>query len=382
MKNNPLSYTDPTGYFFKKLAKGLKKLWNEVRPFVGMIVGTILSIYCPPCTASVWGAIGAGAAAGAAGAAATGGNILKGAAIGAFSGALTYKIGEYGRWAQDNGYGGSWKVGVDASGAAVKVNGGIYAQMTLAHAMVGGVQSELQGGKFGHGFMSAGLGKSVAPFTPDDHMGAFAVTAIVGGTGSVISGGKFANGANSAAMGFLFNYLGTEFTEAMKNFWNGTESRVAERVNAAAPRLKEAAKDGVKQIGRDGAIIVSGAANGATFGGLEKVLNAAGYEFDLRSYDERKLFNISEGVSGIPTRVGATIAGTKTIVYGGYKMITSRNVQNLTVDVIGEIHSLDGAYNANKVGANILESAAQSGYVIKQPVANPPLLIQNTTIIK
>jgi len=33
--NNPLSYTDPTGYFF------MKKLWNKIRPFVGVIVAVV-----------------------------------------------------------------------------------------------------------------------------------------------------------------------------------------------------------------------------------------------------------------------------------------------------------------------------------------------------
>src|SRR5690606_11986260 len=86
LMNNPLNATDPSGFF-------LKKLWDKIRPFVGAIVGIVLAIYCGPCSASVWGAMGAGAAAGAAGAAANGGNILRGALTGALSGAVFFGIG-------------------------------------------------------------------------------------------------------------------------------------------------------------------------------------------------------------------------------------------------------------------------------------------------
>ena len=37
VNNNPLSYTDPTGYFFKKL-------WDEIRPFFGVIVTVALTV--------------------------------------------------------------------------------------------------------------------------------------------------------------------------------------------------------------------------------------------------------------------------------------------------------------------------------------------------
>ncbi len=85
--NNPMSATDPSGYFFKKL-------WNKIRPFVSAIVGTAL-IYFTGGTASPfvasWG--GAATAGAIAGAAANGGNIFKGALMGAFSGAAFYGIG-------------------------------------------------------------------------------------------------------------------------------------------------------------------------------------------------------------------------------------------------------------------------------------------------
>lgn len=79
-----------------------------------------------------------------------------------------------------------------------------------AHAMAGGVMNELQGGKFGHGFASAGMTQALAPaidsfggegFSPTR----VAIAALVGGTTSAATGGKFANGAATAAFSQAFN---------------------------------------------------------------------------------------------------------------------------------------------------------------------------------
>ena len=82
-----------------------------------------------------------------------------------------------------------------------------------AHALAGGVISVLQGGKFGHGFISAGLtkGLDVAGLTDFGGEGGgwvaarTAVAATAGGTISAATGGKFANGARTAAFGHLYN---------------------------------------------------------------------------------------------------------------------------------------------------------------------------------
>ncbi|WP_417445386.1 FG-GAP-like repeat-containing protein [Kangiella sp.] len=176
VKNNPLSYTDPTGYFFKKL-------WDEIRPFVAVIVGVILTIYCGPCSQSVWGAMGAGAVSGAAGAAANGGNVVDGAVFGAFSGAAFYGVGQ-------------------AFGHQT-----LSPESVIAHGAVGGVMSELQGGKFGHGFASAGFtkgfSKQIGSF--ETIGGRTIAAAVVGGTSSKLGGGKFSNGAITGAFSRLFN---------------------------------------------------------------------------------------------------------------------------------------------------------------------------------
>lgn len=104
-----------------------------------------------------------------------------------------------------------------AVGEKFSETSGVWAQggagHIFAHAMVGGVLSVAQGGKFGNGFVSAGLTKgfmSHSGFDYDDISTSAVVSrtliaAVVGGTISEITGGKFANGAITAAMAQLYN---------------------------------------------------------------------------------------------------------------------------------------------------------------------------------
>jgi len=172
--NNPLSYTDPSGYLFKKL-------WKEIKPFVGAIVAVVGTIVCPACSPMLIGAL-----AGAAGAAANGGNILKGAVMGAFSAHTFGAVGQ------------QWAAGTFAN--------------VMGNAVAGGLMNSLQGGKFGHGFWAAGFSASFKPGINKIGGGeaAFAghriaAAAVIGGTASKISGGKFANGAVTGAFSQAFN---------------------------------------------------------------------------------------------------------------------------------------------------------------------------------
>ncbi|MCE9793116.1 polymorphic toxin type 44 domain-containing protein [Shewanella indica] len=79
-----------------------------------------------------------------------------------------------------------------------------------AHGITGGVTSVLQGGKFGHGFLSAGLTKAlninnIVGTAAKDAGLRVAMAAVVGGTISKLTGGKFANGAVTAAFAQAFN---------------------------------------------------------------------------------------------------------------------------------------------------------------------------------
>lgn len=171
--NNPLSYTDPSGHF-------------KLRQWVGAIVAVVGAVICgAPCAQFGWQAVALGATAGAAGAAANGGNILQGAVLGGISGAAFSGV-----------------AGADFSGFGAFAGAAKFA----AFGTVGGITSVLAGGKFGHGFIAAGVGGSVAgKFGGVGGAGAGGVAirtlirSVIGGTISKVTGGKFANGAAFAA---------------------------------------------------------------------------------------------------------------------------------------------------------------------------------------
>jgi len=130
-----------------------------------------------PFLASWYGAAALGAIVGAVGAAVNGGNILKGAFMGALTGALTFGAGQLGLQGL----------------AELAVQG-----------VVGGITSILNGGKFGHGFAAAGLSMIAGGMLKGTKImakaaGRMLTRAVVGGTISVITGGKFGNGAVGAA---------------------------------------------------------------------------------------------------------------------------------------------------------------------------------------
>jgi len=91
-----------------------------------------------------------------------------------------------------------------------------------AHATAGGTLTVLQGGKFGHGFVSAGFTEALSPAVGQLGEGRdfgtvlakTAVSAAIGGTASKLSGGSFANGAATGAFQQLFNHVVSAAREA------------------------------------------------------------------------------------------------------------------------------------------------------------------------
>jgi hypothetical protein len=209
--NNPLNATDPSGY------SKFSKLFTMVVVVVIVVVVTYVTAGAATAVfgTGFWGGVASGAVAGVAGGftggflgtLANGGGVnaafkagLIGAAIGAATGALSSGIGSLfddaqGVWANDY------------------VN---WTGRTLAHATVGGLASEAQGGEFRHGFYGSGISNGIMHLggvkgymranTGGWHVaGRTAIAAAIGGTAAELSGGKFANGAASSAMQHLFN---------------------------------------------------------------------------------------------------------------------------------------------------------------------------------
>ena len=179
--NNPLAYTDPSGYFLKKLFK------NKA---LRAVVAIAALVFAPEIYAAAgsWGAATFGSAAigqGIVGGALIGyvsSGTLQGTLTGGLSGAMFGAIG-------DLGLAGFEKV--------------------LAHAAGGCVMGAISGGDCASGALAAGAGAALGPVFADfGRVGEGIARAVVGGTFSVLGGGKFANGALTAAYAYMFNDLG------------------------------------------------------------------------------------------------------------------------------------------------------------------------------
>lgn len=203
VQNNPVTHADPSGYFTVK--QGL----------VVAVVVVVVGVLTGGAAAGAWGTA-AGSFLGTT--AAVGGGIV-GGAVGGFSASFT------GSLLNGGSLGDAFKAGL-LGGIAGAVAGGIIShvgdlasagklslfQKAIGHGFANGLGSEIEGGKFQHGFV-AGFATGAAS-RQIDKLGAgerwgraarAAVAAIVGGTASVLGGGKFANGAISGAFTRMFN---------------------------------------------------------------------------------------------------------------------------------------------------------------------------------
>lgn len=202
--NNPLSYTDPSGY--SRLRKG----WWRVP------VAIAISIYTAGAASALLASAANAAAAGAAGVGFAGGAALTAASSVMATQALVTSV-----------VGGVLAGAVSSGNLKGAVKGGIMAAVTFgighgmdgfggleggakvfAHSAVAGISAEVDGGKFGHGFASAilSMGADKIGLSNAETMGGRIVSnAVVAGTVSELTGGKFANGAMSAAFRVAFN---------------------------------------------------------------------------------------------------------------------------------------------------------------------------------
>ncbi|OZY85574.1 hypothetical protein CBP51_00530 [Cellvibrio mixtus] len=170
--NNPLNATDPSGYFLMELDKKLSRsLFRSIGYENSQILISVGSIFCGPAAAAC--------AAGA-----------------------TYSLNRaYGASSSD-AFKAAVITGVSAAAFSSISNSGLSpTEAFFVSGFLGGVLAELQGGNFGHGFISAGVGASIGAKYGTSWQG-MAASAVVGGTISEATGGKFANGAASAAFSY------------------------------------------------------------------------------------------------------------------------------------------------------------------------------------
>ena len=164
--NNPLAYTDPSGHIFFTAA--------AVVGLVAFKVKSVIVIAAVIGAAAFADALVQGVPVGHAFLAG-----VSAAALAAVS-VRTFPKGNFG-----------WNLATARHVATV--------------AAAGGITTSLQGGKFGHGFISAGVGASVGgipglrELSPGRVAARTVVSAVTAGTVSEITGGKFTNGAMTAA---------------------------------------------------------------------------------------------------------------------------------------------------------------------------------------
>jgi RHS repeat-associated protein len=188
--NNPLNKIDPSGFLFldafdpsrKSRQSSLRAISKVVGPQIVNLVGSAILTYW-------FGSVGAAAWA-----------YDFGTAMGASKGDAYRSAGIAFASASISSYVGGLNLSIP--------------QQILVNAMVGGVMAELQGGEFGHGFVSAGISTGISATGIGGAFGSgtestatgLLVNAIIGGTVSEITGGKFANGALSGAMNYAIQW--------------------------------------------------------------------------------------------------------------------------------------------------------------------------------
>ncbi|TQF70187.1 SpvB/TcaC N-terminal domain-containing protein [Pseudoalteromonas luteoviolacea] len=190
--NNPLSYTDPSGYLFKKVHDFSKKIRRQVirgasKVFgaqVVSIVGNILTVFCGPAQA-------------------------------ACAAAWNYEFTR----AMGGSVSQALKAGLTAAvtaGAGQSIGFQSYSAQFVFDGVVGGIMADVNGGNFGHAFWAAGLNTLLGGggnYTQNPITNVV-ISAAVGGTISEVTGGKFRNGAYSAA-----------FTSAMRQDWGAISGK-------------------------------------------------------------------------------------------------------------------------------------------------------------
>lgn len=206
--NNPLTFTDPTGYFKLFGMKWSAARDQVVKPIVAMVVAWYLGPAIANSIYASW-AIGAAQAAATAGTTLSyvgvasmwvGSNVISGAVVGMTTAAIT--DGDVGSGMGFGALSGGLFNTASLAGAADSV------ERVVAHAVAGCVSGAASGGKCGAGAASGAFGKLTTIGL--DKLNADAVTnfvasTVAGGTAAVLGGGKFGNGAVTAAFGYLYN---------------------------------------------------------------------------------------------------------------------------------------------------------------------------------
>ncbi|MDB4265405.1 FG-GAP-like repeat-containing protein [bacterium] len=221
--NNPLSFTDPSGFFFKSILKFIKKHIGTIAAIgIGVLTGGAFAVLAG-AQGGILGAISAGFQGSLViGSSAAVGATVFGAGIGfgsSFSGTLLSggSVGDALRAGLRGGLVGAAQ-GRIAYGIGNKFGHKTTLEnlvpKTISHGAAAGGIATISGGNFKHGFVAAAIMPSTGLATEGLSSSVrFAVSAIAGGTASELGGGKFSNGAVSGATIYLFNEVAKPVTQ-------------------------------------------------------------------------------------------------------------------------------------------------------------------------
>jgi len=194
--NNPLSFTDPSGYFFSSIFKKLKKLFDKIKKIIKKVVEKLKKIArkmreihkkIKKYVKKYWRVIVAVVVA----------VVVTVATMGIASGVA----------------------GVKAASGVAKALGtsAINVVKVVAHGLIGGLRAVVNGGKFLAGFISGAVGKAVTIgsnwLSNNINAGISSkvvkglVVATVGGLAAELTGGEFAAGFIAAGVAFATNEL-------------------------------------------------------------------------------------------------------------------------------------------------------------------------------
>lgn len=181
--NNPLSYTDPTGF-------------SWIGNFFSAAIGIAVSIETGGFGGTIWGVMASAACGGASSAFAS--SMMNGANL----------------WTATKSafVGGCWgAVGGMANKAIGDVGKNLFVRIAL-HSVSDASLEALQGGHFEHGLLvgavSAGGTEAISAYASNmSSASMIACEAALGGVVSELGGGKFANGAMTAAFQMMYNHI-------------------------------------------------------------------------------------------------------------------------------------------------------------------------------
>ncbi len=199
VKNNPLSFTDPSGYSWwtkwRKPIAAIAVAWALGPGSYSML--SMLEITQAGVVGLATGSAGAltsAASAAAAGFAAGGiqGGNMQSAVTGAVVASLSFGIGE----ATQHGF------------TLAEMGSEKFVANVAGHAALGCAQQSLAGGNCGAGAAAAGFSAVAGPLAQPTGLGVIAHAAI-GAVASKLAGGKAEDGAVTAAFAYLFNEVGS-----------------------------------------------------------------------------------------------------------------------------------------------------------------------------